>query len=64
MQIYIWKSHENVYMKISWKWMHANLIKMCRYKSHEYVYMLISSKCIHVNLMKMDTSKSHGNGYK
>ena len=70
--MYTCKSHGNVYMQISWKCIHSNLIEMdntC--KSHANRHMEISWKGKHGNLMKIYTCecheyvlwKSHGNGY-
>ena len=43
------KSHGNVYMQISWKFIHANLMKMYTCKSHEDVCTgLAMSKMPHV----------------
>ena len=37
-----WKSDEYVYMQISWKCEHTNLMNMYTCKSHENVYMQIA----------------------
>ena len=59
--MYTCKSHGNVYMQISSKSIHANLMEIDTCKSHEYVMTQISWKCIYANLMNMDTSKSDKN---
>ena len=42
MNMYICKSHKNVYMQISWKCIDANLIEMDTWKGHENAHMPIS----------------------
>ena len=69
MKMYICKSHEKVWMLISWKCIDPILMKMytsishgnAYMQSHGKMYMQISWKCIHTNLMKIDTCKAHEN---
>ena len=62
MKMYTCKSHEenvymqihgNIYIQISWTWIHANLIEMDTWKFHGNGSMQIA--------LKMDTWKSHEN---